>query len=106
MPGQPRGDASFHRHRIDIQIAVVLTTEGEGLSVRREPGPKLVAPMGGQALGSSPLPISDPEISAIDEGHVICTESRLGQKSGIRGVDGERRQSPKGEHRDDGEARE
>ena len=62
MPGQPSGGAASDRDGVDIGIAVILGTEGDGLAIRREDRVGFDADIAGETAGILAILISDPKV--------------------------------------------
>src|SRR5712692_6731409 len=77
MPGQPRRNAPGDRHYIDVQVSVVLSSEGDQRSVRRKRGVRFQTFVGRQAANILAVEIRYPQITGIDKCNVILADRWL-----------------------------
>src|SRR6185312_460218 len=66
MPGQPFGLATSSRHDEDVNVAIVLTSEGDPVSIGRENRQNFVA-TGCELPGFTPAARHGPKIAAMHE---------------------------------------
>ena len=86
MPCETFWNASFHRYYINIRIAVILGTKGYQFPVWRKNGIGFNPIIRGQTANIITINISNPEITRINKGNVIFTDSGLGQQLCVFGV--------------------
>ena len=80
MIGKAFRNAAVHRHRKDIDVAVVLATEGNRLPVRRKIGLALAALGGGKPLGFAAVAGHNPKIAGVAKDDVRLRERGLGEE--------------------------
>ena len=83
MPGEPRGDASLHRDDVDVRVAFVLRAERNQLSVRRKRRVRFLSVIGRQTPHAGAVETGHPEISGVDERHVVGADCRLSEQPGV-----------------------
>ena len=71
---------------VDVDVAVVLGAEGDGLAVGREDGVRLDADVGGEPAGVLAVEVGDPEVVGVDEGDSLGRDRRHGQEPGVGDV--------------------
>ncbi len=82
--GEPLRHAAGGGYNVDLCVAVILTGEGEGLAVRREPGEHLETVIAGQLSRGAAGGGDGVEIARVGEDDLIVIDRGKTQQSGFR----------------------